>query len=282
MRGFTMHSIKFWQKRQARLRRTCPHIMVIVALLALPVVAAAQTEVRVGGYKFPPFVDDSAPQGGVTPALIGALNSLDSAVTFTFVETAPARRYRDFQAGKFDVMLLEMEAWGWRDRDVDITMTRAFLKGGEVYVARAEDAQSAAYFDDFADKRIAAIFGYHYGFADFNSDPAYLRENFRIELGRSHRGNLRKLLRGRADIAVVTESFLKLYLKENPDAEAELRISEKRDQTYRLGALVGLNAPIDAARLEKLFARLEAKGVISQTLALFGIADQWIPTDSGS
>ena len=271
-----MHSMQFWKEGGTPRGGAWAHVLAFLALLVLPGVAAAQTEVRVGGYAFPPFVDDSAPEGGVTPALIGALNDLDSAVRFTFVETSPARRYRDFEAGAFDVMFLEMAAWGWRDRDFEVTATRTFLKGGEVYVARAEDAQSQAYFDDFADKRIAAVPGYHYGFADFNADPDYLRANFDIDLSSDHRTNLKKLLRGRVDVAVVTKSFLELYLKENPEVEGQLRVSDKLDQAYRLGALVGPNAPIDAARLNALIARLEDQGAIADTLAPFGIADQWV------
>jgi len=265
--------------RVPRLARRAVGRLAGLALLALmvgPGTAAAETHVRVGGYSFPPFVDESAPQGGVTPALIAALNTLDSGVHFTFVETSPARRYRDFAAGRFDMMFLEMAAWDWHDRDLAITETRTFLRGGEVYVARSEVAQSESYFDDIESRSIAAFAGYHYGFADFESDASYLRSNFDIELSNKHRSNLGKLLRGRVEIAVVTKSFLELYLKENPAVAEKLRVSKRLDQDYNLGALVGPEAPIDAARLESLVSRLEDQRRIAEILAPFGITDQWV------
>lgn len=242
------------------------------AILLNPVYAA---EVKVGGYEFPPFVDEKAPGGGLAPAMIDALNSLDSEYSFTFVSTSPKRRYDAFRKGRYDLMLFEMPIWGWEKEGLDYETTPVLLKGGEVYVGHADTVTDQSYFDWLGDKKLAGLLGYHYGFADFNSDQEYLDQNYDIELTTTHRGNLGKVLKKRIDIAVVTKSFLGLYFIENPEARDQLVLSEKLDQEYRLPGLISVDSPIKATELSALFERLEASGKLDEILDRFGIANQW-------
>lgn len=71
------------------------------------------------------------------------------------------------------------------------------------------------YFADLSDKRMALHRGFHYGFAGFNADPDILRSHFDAQMTYSHDSNLRMLLLRRADVAVVTRSYLQLFAERN-------------------------------------------------------------------
>lgn len=258
----------------ARLGRTAA--VLLAAILLATGAQAREVKVRVGGYTFPPFVDLEHPDGGLLPVMLEALNTLDSAYDFQFVPTSPNRRYAAFARGRFDVIFMEMRDWGWETRNIEVEAIRPLLKGGEVYVARAEAARDQSYFDDLKTKRLAGYIGYHYGFAGFNNDPAYLRKHFDIRLNTSHRGNIEELLAGRVDIAVVPQSFLDLYLKGNPEVRDRLTVGRKLDQAYRLGALVRPDGPIDRETLAGLIERLVDSGRMKEMLDRFDLADQWI------
>ncbi len=250
--------------------------VLLVAVLLAEGARAHEVKVRVGGYTFPPFVDLEHPDGGLLPVMLEALNGLDSAYRFEFVPTSPNRRYTAFARGRFDVIFMEMRDWGWETRNIEVEAIRPLLKGGEVYVARAEAAGDQSYFDDLKNKRLAGYIGYHYGFAGFNNDPDYLREHYDIRLNTSHRGNIEELLAGRVDIAIMPKSFLELYLKTNPEMRGRVTVARGLDQEYRLGALVRPDGPIGRETLAGLIERLVQTGRMKKMLDRFGLADQWI------
>ena len=240
----------------------------------------AATDVIVGGYTFPPFVEETAPKGGLTKAIIEHLNTQQDKYDFQFKETTPRRRYRNFEQNDFDIMLFEMPAWGWEANDVDVTMIGPIMTGGEVYVGRADSVDGPDYFASVKDKRIAAFLGYHYGFADFESDPEVLRKRFDITLTQNHRANLRMIGKGRADIAVVTKSALQRFFKENPEAKEQFAVSERLDQEYRLHAVVdGDASAIAPADVKSLLRELSRSKAFADTLATFNISDQWVYGD---
>jgi hypothetical protein len=69
--------------------------------------------------------------------------------------------------------------------------------------------------------------GYHYGFAGFDADPDYLARTFNAVLTYSHDSNLLMLLARRVDIAVVTRSYLEIFLDRPPELVTELLVSER-------------------------------------------------------
>ncbi|SDG28448.1 amino acid ABC transporter substrate-binding protein, PAAT family [Limimonas halophila] len=257
------------------MRRVAVRIL-LAAVLAVAATGAPAETVRVGGYAFPPYVDDHLADGGVTQALLRELNALQDAHSFTFVPTSARRRYRDFRRGRFDVMLFESPRWGWRERGIAFDTVRPIVTDGEVLVAAADRVDSQAWFAEVADKTIAAHIGYHYAFADMESDPDRLRQAFDIRLSTSHRENVAKVLDGRVDVAVVTISFLELMFDERPALEAKLAVSRHPDQMYRLGALVRPGGPIGAAALTRLLDRAERTGRMEAVLARFGLAGKMV------
>jgi len=211
-------------------------LVCLVLAFAVSGGAGAQNRqpVLVGGYAFPPYVEVAAggAASGLTLDVLDALNATQDRYDFRFFLTTPQRRYQDFEAGRFDAMLFEMPEWGWTARGIALDVSPEIATDGEVYVALATDGRDERFFDAVSTRRIAAILGYNYGFADFRNDPNELRERFDIALVNDHTATIALVLRGRVDIGVVTESFLYRHLAADPDASTRLLISRRHDQIY--------------------------------------------------
>jgi len=252
-----------------RLTRIKRILLSWVFFLAFSPSAYSAEEVRVIGYQFPPFVNHAG--AGVTKALIKVINESQSDYRFSFHLTSPARRYRDLSSGKGDVIFFEMPEWEWTEKNIPIETSREILGGGEVYVALQKPQRDQAYFEDIPSKRISAILSYHYGFAGFNSDRQWLEKNFDIYLTSSHTTNIRILLAGRVDVTVVSEAFLHNYLKAQPDLKDKIMVSEKRDQTYSLKALVRKGGPISVDWLERCLDKIKKTGQLQELAREYGL-----------
>lgn len=234
-------------------------------LLQLPAGYAAQ-EVRVGGYHFPPYLfKPEAPQPhGLVPELLDALNRMQGDYRFVLVPTSASRRYRDMEGERYDLILFESSQWGWQDTPhLGLPLN---IEDAEVYVAAAEPGRGQDYFDDFSGKRMALYSGYHYGFAGYNADQDYLTRSFNALMTYSHDSNLRMLQLQRADVAVITRSYLRMYLERHPDLVAGLLVSERFDQIYRHEVLLRPNGPLGPPQMAQLLARLESEGELSRLL----------------
>ena len=234
--------------------------------------ANAATNINVAGYVFPPFVENQ--NSGLTLDLISALNAVQDEFTFKFNLTTPMRRYRDLKTGHADMVFFEMPEWGWKDSSVSLSVTRKIIGGGEVYVARARPDRGQAWFKSIKDRKIAAFAGYHYGFAGFNTDARWLKRNFDISLSRSHKANIRLVLNGRADLAVVTKSWLAMHFGRNPGLEEQLIVSDQPDQIYSLKALVRSGSKLSIEKLEVLFDKLKKSGELARLFSKHGLGHQ--------
>lgn len=230
--------------------------------------AAAQV-VRVGAYHFPPYVikPESEAPAGVLPELLAALNSAQSDYRFNLVPTSVTRRYRDLQQARYDLILFESPEWGWQGAQVDKLDLQ--ITDAEVYVAHKQPGRDQSFFDSLKGKRMALYTGYHYGFADFNSEQEFLASHFQASLTYSHDSNLLMLLHDRADVSVVTRSYLPIFQREYPQESQQLLVSERADQVYRLHALLRQGSPLSAARLDELLQRLRDSGKLPELVARY-------------
>lgn len=249
----------------------------VAATLAGPAKAIAQTRsnpaagpvpVAVGAYEFPPYADESG--NGVTRAFLDAVNAAQSDFRFELVHTSPQRRYDDLEQGRFDLIAFESLVWGWSGRPVDAS--RVFLRDAEVFVTRAGPGVDQSYFDSLQGKSILGRLGYHYAFAGFNADPAVLEGRHNTRLTVSHEGNLRSVAAGRANLAIVTRSFLARFLKANPEMAPQLLASDRTDQVYDHTILVRRGSPVTVAWVNTTLDRLEADGTLAALWTRQGIA----------
>lgn len=250
-------------------------LLILLSIHACP--AWARELVRVGAYHFPPYSikpEDQTP-GGLVPELLLLLNQLQDHYRFEQLPTAVSRRYRDFQQGRYDLILFESPSWGWQNIPLDSVDMQ--IEDAEVYVAQAKPERGEDYFADLKGKRMALYNGYHYGFADFNADQDYLTRQYGAVLTYSHDSNLMMVLRGRADIAVITRSYLKLYLERYPQQSGDFLVSQRVDQMYHHHALLRPQAPISAQIFADLMQRLRDSGQLQALLERYHLALQALP-----
>lgn len=237
-------------------------------------VAQDRRIVTVGGYEFPPYVEldraGTSPHG-LSIDLLSLLNQAQDKWDFRFFLTSPPRRYRDFAGGAFDMIAFESPDWGWTASGQQFEASKVFFEDSEVYVARKAEGRGQSYFDDFSGKRMAGILGYHYGFAGFNADPAVLKDKFAMLLVTDHAASIEVVLRERADVAVVTKSYLLRYLAQHGEARDQLLVSDKVDQLYRLQILVKPGVGPSAAELDGLLDGLDADGRLPALFAKAGV-----------
>ncbi|HEB32693.1 MAG TPA: hypothetical protein ENI15_17755 [Spirochaetes bacterium] len=159
-------------------------------------VGFAKEPVMVGGYLFPPFVEKNKDgYTGVTLDMIKATNAFQNKYQFKFYPTTSKRRYHSFKKKKFNMIMFESKDWGWKN--LPIESSKVFLRGGEVYIALSKPGRGQDFFSDFENKEMVGILGYHYGFADFNSDEKFLKKKFKIKLITMHENIIKLILRGR-------------------------------------------------------------------------------------
>jgi polar amino acid transport system substrate-binding protein len=222
----------------------------------------------VGLTVFPPYIQPSAGEPGLRSELLDLMNSFQSQYRFVGMATGPMRRFRDFDAGLYDLTLYDNLAWGWQDRPVEAS--KVYLRGGEVYVALAVPGRDQGFFAELKGKRMIGMRGYHYGFAGFKADPAYLEREFDMVLTQDNEATLRLLLAGRGDVAVVTEAYLNIYLHQRPEIRAELLISQRKDQEYAHSAIMRKGKRPSVAELDQLFGRMRESGVLQPLWAKYG------------
>ena len=240
----------------------CRLWLVVLGLLAAQPLLAAQL-IKVGAYHFPPYVskpESEAPQG-LLPDLLVTLNAQQSDYQFVLVPTSVTRRFRDFQSARYDLIMFESPTWGWQNTPHETFDMQ--VQDAEVYVAKAAAGRGQEYFSQFSGKRLALYNGYHYGFAQFNADPEYLAKQFNAVLTYSHDSNLLMVLRERADLTVVTRSYLHRYLLRYPEQRTQMLVSDRVDQVYRHQALLRPSAPISVEGLRGLLRQLRDGGQLS-------------------
>lgn len=244
-------------------------LLALLATLCLPVQAAQ--DVLIAAVQFPPYVikPEKDVQQGLLAELVDSLNRIQGDYRFHLRATSLNRRFDDFKKGRFDIAMFENPDWDWQG--IAGSRIDLGLEDCELFIARAEAGRGQVYFDNLLDKRLALFNGYHYGFAGFNNDPEWLTRNFKVTLTYSHESNLNLVLRGRADAAPITRSWLNGYLREHPELQSRLLVSTWIDQVYRHYAILRPEAPIRAERFRQLMQELRDNGELVRIFTPYGI-----------
>ena len=244
-----------------------------LCLLSPQLLASAQPEaqVKVGIYPYPPYVEqnEEGEYYGIAISLIDLLNAHQQQYKFVPVPISPKRRYQAFVMGDYDIIFFENPAWGWQGIPVEIS--RPYQTDGEVYVALAEKNRDQQYFDDLSNKRMIGILGFHYGFAGFNADEQFLRQNFQMILSWTNEKNLSLLRERHGDIAVMSKAFLHRFFNENPQARDEFLISERYDQRYQHSALIRPGFNPGTQEINRFMDELKSNGKLLELFRPYGI-----------
>ncbi|OZG75469.1 hypothetical protein BTA51_00225 [Hahella sp. CCB-MM4] len=257
--------------------------MYAISLLIPVAVFAEPMTVKVGAYEFPPyFYSTHAKAGpkyeGATVALVDAINAIQSDIRLEIYLTSPKRRYLDFDRHQYDLIMFESLIWGWEGYPLEAS--RVFMGGGEVYVALEKPGRDQNFFNDVGSRSLVGILGYHYGFSNYISDDEYLNTKYRVFLSSDHERNLQLILLDRpsiAEVAIVTRSYLNLFMRDNPDSRGRFLVSEKCDQEYRHTILTRKQGVVSVEDLNRWLDILEKNGKLADIREKFGL----VTPDSG-
>jgi ABC-type amino acid transport substrate-binding protein len=252
----------------------------LASLAALCAVSSqAAQQVRIGAAHFPPYTvrPESGADTGLLPQLVVALNALQKDYQFVLVPTSIPRRFGDFKQARVDMAIFENPDWGWKD--IPHTTVDMGLEDAEIFVAQRLPERTQSYFAELAGKRLALFSGYHYEFARFNADPKFLAQNYNATLTYSHDSNLLMVLRGRADVALVTRSYLSDYLLRNEKVADQLLVSQRIDQIYHHYAILRPTAPISGEAFGKLLQGLRDNGQMLKIFDPYKIAVVPVPNN---
>ncbi|MBV7480012.1 ABC transporter substrate-binding protein [Pseudomonas sp. PDM31] len=246
-------------------------LLATLGVFSLVPTHAAQL-VRIGAAHFPPYTvrPESGVDTGLLPQLVEALNTVQSDYRFVLVPTSIPRRFGDLRQGRVDMAIFENPAWGWEN--IPHVAVDMGLEDAEIFVAQRLPERQQSYFTDLTGKRLALFSGYHYEFANFNADPQLLAKNYNGTLTYSHDSNLLMVLRGRADIALVTRSYLSDYLLRNEKVADELLVSQRVDQIYHHYAILRPSGPISGEAFAKVLQDLRENGQILRIFQPYKIA----------
>lgn len=243
------------------------YALIIACLLSASVLAA--DIVKVGVYDFPPYAFIADETTGITVQMIKAMNQFQKKYQFVAVPTTPKRRYLDFEKNKFDMIIFENKNWGWQTYPVDVS--KAFVTGFEVYVTLAKPGKGQDFFSNFKNKTMIGVLGYHYQFANFRTDPDYLKSNFNLLQTNSQKKSLELILNGRGDIAVLSKEYLNHHFLSSPDDEAKLLISDNFDQVYQHTILVRKNGELSVQYINKVLDQIEQQGTLNPLWEKYGL-----------
>jgi len=248
------------------------HLLSLLFFMSIAVNAQPNKPiVKVAGYPFSPYITQSVDgrYTGLSIDLINALNGIQSQVQFEFVATSIANRYKAYELKRYDMMLFESPVWGWHT--IEHEFVPLDIHDGELFISLKDNAIDQAYFNNFDGKVLSLVRGYHYKFADWQADPQYLKAQFNIQFVNSNEASIVSILRGRAEIAPVTWSYLQFYLSQNPTISPQILVSTKWDQQYNHGILLSPNAPISKQQLSEWVGLLKKQQTLSRLAAHYGL-----------
>lgn len=225
--------------------------------------AAEPVLVKVGAYEYGVvYYFENGTPNGMVPTLIGLLNSIQNEYQFDLVETSSRRRYLDLQEGNIDLVLLENPLWGWQDYDVKFS--DKLVSTEDIYIRRRDKPTRGDPFADIYLQSIICVLGFHYGFAEFNADPAYLKEFYDVELAYNETEVLNGIVRGDAQIGIVSAGFFARQLSVKPELGDSIDIGPEPDAIHDLVSVISGKSSISVVDFNRLIEKLQADGTLQR------------------
>lgn len=218
------------------------------------------------------FTDGS----GLTLDLLNALNDHQDQFSFRHEVMSVHRQMRSLQEdGSVHVAALHNIQWGWQRDKVETSYD--LLTARDTFVALKGPTRGQSYFDGFGVRLSIGVLGYHYRFANYNSEQKFLKEKFNLETVESELGVLDMLLLGRGNIGLVSTTTLDYLAGHDRMKLNRFLISEKYDDEYRRHFVLAKTAPIKAAQFNQLLRELDAKDELAKIFQRYGLSAPTLP-----
>lgn len=233
-----------------------------VVFASSPAVAQHRTDVMVGVYEYSVvhfYLHDK--ETGFAHDLVRRLNEVQGDYHFVTVETSSRRRYNDLASGRIDMILLQNPDWNWRGRDVGFSTPIVWEY--DILVAGRALVPGPSYFNNVLERSIAGVLGFHYKFADFRDDPKQLTRLLDISLLYNEPEVLEAVIRGDAEIGVVSAGFMSRKFSHVADLADRIAMGPRADNSYQLASVISRNAPITVERYNSYLNDLRAENAIA-------------------
>lgn len=236
-------------------------ILIIISLM--PVAVIAKTRVNVGLTSvLPPFVISHEKRDGLVYDLIDAFNQMQGEYEF-ISRLFPSKRLRlEYENSETHLVAFADLSWGWAERGGQGTLK--LTMGRDLFVSAKGNMAKEA------DDTIGAVLGFHYAFADFDSEKLAQMSN--VSLVKDEGSVLRLVVGGRVTRGIVSETLLKWYAVSRPEIYARLDIDKDHpDHTYVRRFIVLPASPIKFERVNGLLKELYISGKLKNIFAKYGL-----------
>jgi len=230
--------------------------------------SSTKIEIVVGMGIRPPFLSLSE-QSGAGLDILNVMNTVQQQFLFIHKELPSKRRIQAFNEAWIDIMMWDNASSGWQE--CPLTASSPLVSSKDVYITFKEENRTQSFFDDLSKQRIVMVNGFHYKFADFETDIETLTNRFNLKLVRTEEAVIKMILAKRAEIGVVSETALNWFLIRYPQHYSNMFISEKYDTAYNRHFLVPENGIIEVDDINQILKLADSKGLLSPIYKKYGL-----------
>ncbi|MBU1564612.1 MAG: transporter substrate-binding domain-containing protein [Proteobacteria bacterium] len=240
----------------------------VLAFLSIAAVCMAENKViTAAADPYPPFVDQSDPQEGLSLAIIrAAYKTQGYTVTMEFVPWARAKSLTI--EGKYDIL---PDCWINEENKKTMLFSDPYAVNVVKFIKRADDPFEYAGMESLKGKKIGAIRGYNYS-DDFKEPKDFTREDVTDLMT-----NIKKVIGGRVDLTLEDEIVAKVQIAKNdPALLSQIKFGEKAFDSKSLYVSAGLANPRHQeiiGAFNKGLAEIKANGEFAKIMAGYGIKD---------
>lgn len=197
-------------------------------------------------------------RAGLAADLVAALNISQQRYQFRY-QLMPTLRMRKLMAeGQIHVALYNNIAWGFVPGTV--AASSEVLADADHFIALNQFGRDQRFFDGVGVVPMVAVRGFHYHYAGYEQSEAVLDVRYNTRLLASEPAVVAAVLRGQAEIGVVSAALLNYLAGQQPEQFARLLLSERVDSRFSRHLVVSNRSPIDVQTLNALLGCLAANG----------------------
>ena len=130
---------------------------------------------------------------------------------------------------------------------------------------------------DAAQPPMVAVRGFHYHYAGYEQSEAVLNVRFNTRMVSSEPAVVAAVLRGQAEIGVVSAALLNYLAGQQPEQFARLLLSQRVDSRFSRHLGVSNRSPIDVQTLNALLGCLAANGSLQAIYSRYHLPPPTIP-----
>ncbi len=236
-----------------------PLFAMVGGLLLTAAVAAAPivVETAMTDAAQPPMVVGDNNQG-LAADLVAALNISQQRYQFRYQLLPTLRMRKQMAAGQLHIALFNNVAWGFEPGTVAASVE--VLADADHFIALNQPGRDETFFEGIGQRPMVGARGFHYHYAGYEQSEAVLDLRFNTKLMTSEPAVVTAVLRGQAEIGVVSAALLNYLAGKQPEQFAQLLLSQRVDSRFSRHLVVSNSSPIDVPTLNALLGCLAANG----------------------